>query len=102
MAERVKPGGWARIHIVILPPGERAAGIPPDTAAHPYEAWINGFAVEEAAIGEAVTLRTLSGRHVRGTLVEIDPGYSHSFGRPHRSMLAVGPSLKRLLDGTEE
>ena len=60
------------------------------------------IAVEEAAIGEAVTLRTLSGRHVRGTLVEIDPGYSHSFGRPHRSMLAVGPSLKRLLDGTEE
>jgi hypothetical protein len=102
MAQRVSPGEWARIHVEILPAGERAAGIPPDTAAHPYEAWINGFAQQEAALGEAVTIRTLSGRCVQGTLVEIDPGYSHGFGRPHGSLLAVGPSLKRLLDATEE
>jgi hypothetical protein len=102
MAERIKPGDWVRIHISILPAGERAAGIPADTAAHPYEAWINGFAEEEAVLEEDVTVRTLSGRRVRGTLVEINPGYSHTFGRPARALLAVGPSLKRLLTRAEE
>lgn len=97
MNESARPGDWVRIHVVILPAGERAPGIPPDTAAHPYEAWINGWAVEEAAVGEPVTVRTMAGRQVRGRLCEIRPGYRHGFGRPHPALSAVGPMLRRLL-----
>ncbi len=98
MLEQVKPGVWVRIHIVILSPAERAPGIPSDTASHPYEGWINGWLVEAARVGDRTTIRTLSGRLVLGTLVEARPGYTHGFGRPHPTLLAVGPSLKKLLE----
>jgi hypothetical protein len=94
----VKPGDWVRVHIVILSAGERGPGVPADTASHAYEGWINGWAVEGAQIGEPVTIRTMAGRVVQGTLVEAQPGYRHGFGRPHRALLGVGPSLKALLE----
>jgi len=102
MNDIAKPGDWARIHIVILEARERAPGIPPDTACHPYEGWINGWAVEEARVGEPVTVRTMAGRHVRGRLCEVHQGYRHGFGRPHPALLAVGPALRRLLDEGRE
>ncbi|MFH1573096.1 MAG: 2-amino-4-oxopentanoate thiolase subunit OrtA [Acidobacteriota bacterium] len=98
MSMGARAGDWVRIRVTILPAGERAPGIPADTASHPYQGWINGWAAHEAAIGERVTLRTLAGRTVEGTLVEVNPGYAHSFGRPHPALLAVGPSLKKLLE----
>jgi len=102
MPENVQPGDWVRIHIVILPARARAPGIPPDTASHPYDGWINGWATEKACIGEQTTIRTPAGRLVRGTLAEAGPGYRHSFGKPHPAMLAVGPSLRKLLEDGEE
>lgn len=98
MSDSAVPGDWVRIHVVILPPGDRAPGLPADTAAHPYEAWINGWAIEAASIGEPVTIRTMAGRRVRGRLCAVHPGYHHGFGRPHPALLAVGPGLRRLLD----
>lgn len=102
MNDTAKPGDWARIHIVILEAQERAPGIPADTACHRYEGWIKGWAVEEARVGEPVTVRTMAGRHVRGRLSEVHPGYHHGFGRPHPALLAVGPALRRLLDERRE
>jgi hypothetical protein len=75
-------GRWARVHRLVLPPDERAPGIPADTAAAPFEAWVNGWLEHEAAVGEQAIVRTASGRLVEGRLVEIDPAYRHSFGAP--------------------
>jgi 2-amino-4-ketopentanoate thiolase alpha subunit len=86
----VPRGRWGRIHRVELAPAERAAGIPADTAAVPFETWINGWLVDEAALGEAARLRTPAGRVVEGVLVEADPGYTHSFGSPPPSLHAAG------------
>ncbi|MBI4278933.1 MAG: 2-amino-4-ketopentanoate thiolase [Armatimonadetes bacterium] len=97
MAEQAQRGDWVRIHLVFLPAGERAPGVPADTAATSYEGWINGWTQEAARLGETVTIRTAAGREVRGRLVEITPGYHHTFGRPHPAMLAVGPSLRKML-----
>jgi len=97
MVYDAKSGDWVKIHNVILPAGERAPGIPADTASHPYECWINGWATEDARIGDCITIRTLAGRMVQGKVVEVQPGYGHGFGRPHPALLAVGPSLRSLL-----
>jgi hypothetical protein len=86
----VPRGRWARIHRLELDPVERASGIPEDTAAVPFETWINGWLVEEAAIGQAARLRTPAGRIVEGVLVEADPGYSHSFGTPPSPLQRAG------------
>lgn len=97
MSERIPSGVWVQVHEVLLRPAERAPGLPPETAAVPYEGWVKGFLTEPATPGELVTIQTLAGRRVTGTLVAADPGYSHSFGAPHPAVLSVGPALRQLL-----
>jgi len=48
----------------------------------PFEAWINGWARGDAPIGDTIEIRTLTGRVVEGELVELEPGYDHTFGSP--------------------
>jgi hypothetical protein len=93
----VRKGRWARIHRLELGPSERAPGIPPDTAAVPFESWINGWLVEDGAVGERAKLRTPTGRIVEGVLVEVDPGYSHSFGSPPPALQRAGRQARRRL-----
>jgi hypothetical protein len=94
-------GRWARIHRLELAPSERAPGIPEDTAVVPFETWINGWLVDDAAIGERATLRTPTGRIVEGILVEADPGYDHSFGSPPPALQRAGARAFGLLFGRE-
>lgn len=95
----VEKGRWARIHRLELGPSERAPGIPEDTAAVPFESWINGWLVEEAVIGERAQLRTTTGRIVEGVLVEADPGYNHSFGSPPPALQHAGEQARQRLFG---
>lgn len=82
-----------------LSPAERAPGLPPDTAAVPFESWINGWLVEPAEIGARARIRTPTGRIVEGELVEADPGYSHSFGAPPPALQQAGDRARELLFG---
>lgn len=83
-------GRWARVHRVELERGQRAPGLPADTAAVPFETWVNGWLVDGAALGEQARLLTPSGRIVSGRLVELDPGYRHSFGSPSAPLQEAG------------
>jgi 2-amino-4-ketopentanoate thiolase alpha subunit len=95
----VPSGRWARIHRLELSPSERAPGIPADTASVPFETWINGWLVDDTAIGELCRLKTPSGRIVEGVLVEADPGYHHSFGSPPAALQHAGGRAFELLFG---
>jgi hypothetical protein len=97
----VPRGQWGRIHRVELAPSERAPGIPPETAAVPFETWINGWLLNEAALGDVVRLRTPAGRIVEGVLVEAEPGYTHSFGSPPASLQLAGARAVARLFGRE-
>jgi len=85
--------------MVDLAPGERARGIPADTAAVPFESWINGWLVDDAAVGDRCLLRTPTGRIVEGELVEVDPGYDHTFGSPPAALQRAGTRAFELLFG---
>jgi 2-amino-4-ketopentanoate thiolase alpha subunit len=98
----VPRGQWARIHRVELAPSERASDIPEDTAAVPFETWINGWLVDEASLGEPVRLRTPAGRVVEGVLVEVAPGYTHSFGSPPSALQLAGARAWARLFGEEQ
>jgi hypothetical protein len=93
----VEKGCWARIHRIELGPSERAPGIPDDTAAVPFESWTNGWLVDDAVVGERAKVRTLSGRVVEGVLVEVSPGYSHSFGSPPAALQRAGEDARERL-----
>ncbi len=93
-----KKGEWVKIHDVILNPSDRAPSLPDDTKQVPFEMWLNGFLNHDAKIGEIVEITTLSGRKVKGTLVEINPRYTHDFGEPLPELLKIGPILKSMLE----
>jgi 2-amino-4-ketopentanoate thiolase alpha subunit len=98
---RLPPGRWVRVHRFELAASERAGGIPADTASLPFETWVNGWLAEEAALGERARIRTPTGRLVEGELVEIDPGYTHSFGSPPPALQRAGDRARELLFGRE-
>lgn len=75
-----KKGEWARIHVVVLEPAERAASLPEDTKHVPLEMWVKGTLTSDAEIGKSAAVVTKTGRLVTGTLLEVNPCYTHSFG----------------------
>lgn len=100
---KARAGQWVQIRRVVLPPGQRAPQVPPDTQAVPLELRAKGFLVEDAAaIGKEVTIRTYTGRTLRGELVAINPAYGHDFGEPVPELLAIGLELRARLDRLRE
>ncbi|HAQ56279.1 MAG TPA: 2-amino-4-ketopentanoate thiolase [Acholeplasmatales bacterium] len=76
----VKMGTWVRIHRILLAPADRAENLPEDTRKVPFELWVKGFLTADAEIGEAVEIRTVTGRTEHGTLETVEPSYRHDFG----------------------
>jgi len=99
--EDVGPGGragdWAELRLVLLGPGERAPGLSPETAGVPLEARVRGFLEHDAAVGEAAAVRTVLGRRVEGSLLEVLPPARQTFGRPVPELLEVGRELRALI-----
>ncbi|MCR4399108.1 MAG: 2-amino-4-oxopentanoate thiolase subunit OrtA [Firmicutes bacterium] len=96
-----RKGDWVQVHSVVLRPGERAPQVPPDTAAVPLEMRVKGFLLRDAAVGDEVEVRTMTGRIVAGRLVSVNPPYRHDFGEPIPELLAVGRELREILGGGE-
>lgn len=96
---KARMGDWVQIHNVVLPPGERAPQTPPDTQQVPFEMRLKGFLVDaEAEVGQDVTVETVIGRRIKGTLVAVNPAYPHSFGQPVAELLTIGRELRALIE----
>lgn len=93
-----KKGDWVQIHEIVLKPEQRTGKIPEDTKKVPLELWVKGFANQEAKLGELVEITTVTGRRVKGELVEINPAYTHGFGEQYvPELLQIGLQVKRIL-----
>lgn len=97
-----KKGDWVRIHDIVLTPEERAPQVPDDTKSVPLELWVKGFVENDAAIGDNVTVTTLTGRKVSGDLVEISPTYTHSFGDYVPELNKISAQLREILFGGDQ
>jgi 2-amino-4-ketopentanoate thiolase alpha subunit len=91
-----RAGDWAEVQLVLLAPGERAPGLPDDTAEVPLTARVRGFLERSAEVGQVAAVRTALGRRVEGTLLHVLPPERHSFGRPVPELLSVGVELRGL------
>lgn len=87
-------GDWVEISSVLLKPEERAKNIPPETAGHPLVMRTRGFALGEAACGDTIPVRTVTGRTLRGTLIEVNPAFRHDFGECVPELIHVRLRLK--------
>ena len=97
MTTLIEKGTWVEIHDVVLEAGERAPQIPEDTQEVPLEMRVKGFLLKPAAIGEEADIETLSGRQLRGKLVDVNPAYAHSFGAPIPELSTIGGEVRALL-----
>jgi len=91
---RCAPGDWVEVESILLEPADRSANLPDDTAAQPLRMWVKGFARTAAGVGDELTVETMTGREVTGVLVEVNPGYFHTFGKPAPELTAVGRDLR--------
>lgn len=94
MTVRCRPGDWVEVERVLLEPADRAANLPGDTAAQPLRVWVKGFARGDAQPGDTLTVETMTGREVTGVLTDVNPGYTHTFGRPASELTRVGRDLR--------
>jgi hypothetical protein len=76
----IAKGSWVLVHRNILEPSERAPQVPGDTRKVPLEMWVKGNLLADAEIGAEVEVITRTGRRERGTLLEVNPTYTHGFG----------------------
>ena len=97
MTELIEKGTWVEIHSVVLQANERAPQVPEDTRRLPLEMRVKGFLLAPATIGEDAEIETLSGRHLRGRLAEVNPAYTHSFGSPVPELSPIGCEVRALL-----
>ncbi len=92
-------GDYVTVYHIVLGPESRAPQAPDDTRACPLEMRVRGFLTADANLGEEVTVETITGRLVTGTLVEIAPTYTHSFGQHVPEIFAIGKQLRSMLFG---
>lgn len=97
MAELIEKGAWVEVHSIVLPAGERAPQIPEDTQQVPLEMRVKGFLMAPASLGDEVEIETTAGRHLRGTLIEVNPAYSHLFGAPIPELSTIGAEVRAML-----
>ena len=86
----VKAGTWVEVEKTILTPEQRAPQVPEDTRKTPYIMKVAGFLVSDAELNSEVTVKTLIGREVKGTLKTVNPYYDHSFGETVPELLTIG------------
>ncbi len=93
----VSHGAWVEVQRTLLGAGNRAAGVPDDTAATPLVMRVRGHLTEDQAhLGDTVTVRTLAGRDVSGELIDTAPRHVHDFGDTDPAVLASGLHLRKL------
>ena len=97
MDKIIAAGTWVEIYSVVLAPGQRATQIPDDTQQVPLEMRVKGFLATPEKQGEQVEIITPSGRRLRGTLVSVNPAYSHGFGAPIPELTGIGSEVRALL-----
>ena len=97
MTELIEKGTWVEIDTVVLNAGERAPQVPADTRRVPLEMRVKGYLLKPAAIGGNAEIETPSGRHLRGRLAEVNPAYTHSFGKPVPELSSIGREVRALL-----
>lgn len=97
-----KRGDWVRIHAVVLKADQRTGKIPDDTQKCDLEMWTKGRLLDDAEIGDTVKVRTAVGREQEGTLIEVNPYYTHSYGKFVPELIEIDEQLRAIRKGGDK
>lgn len=95
----IKKGSWVQIRQTVLNPADRAPQVPEDTKKVPLQLWVKGELMQDASLGDTITITTATGRMVTGELVAENPPYIHSFGNFVPELRMVGEQARTILSG---
>ena len=98
----VKKGEWVRIHRVVLKAEERTAKIPEDTKKTDLQMWTKGELLQDAEIGDEVEVKTAANRIEHGTLIEVHPYYTHSYGKFVPEIIEIDKQLREIMFGGDK
>ena len=93
----VEKNSWVSISKVILKPEERTGRIPEETKAVPFVMWVKGHLLEDAEIGDEVSIKTCTGRIETGTLETKNPQYELNYGKFIEELLDIDASVRSIL-----
>ncbi|MBB6630931.1 2-amino-4-oxopentanoate thiolase subunit OrtA [Clostridium algidicarnis] len=93
----IKKGTWVEIEEIVLEVKDRASNIPIETKATPLKCWIRGYCMEDCVLGEYVEVKTNIGRIAKGIVVEVEPGYYHTFGKYVSEISNIGIQAKEMI-----
>lgn len=93
----IKKGTWVEVEEIVLIPEERAKNIPEETKKTPLKCWIRGNCLNDCRLGDEVDVETNVGRIARGKVVDVEPGYYHSFGRYVSELGYIGKQARDMI-----
>ncbi len=93
----IKKGTFVEIETLVLDCPDRSSAIPEDTKKTQLKMWVRGFVNSDCEIGDVVEITTAIDRTIQGKVVEIEPDYSHDFGRYVNEISYIGKQAKDLL-----
>ena len=64
--------------------------------------WTKGFLQEDAEIGDEVTVITAANRVEKGTLIEVGPYYTHSYGKFVPEIVEIDKQLREIMFGGDK
>ena len=76
-----KKGQWVQIRSIVLEPKDRAPQVPDDTKETPFVMWCKGYLKADANLDAECEITTVTGREIKGILEQIEPSYTHGFGK---------------------
>lgn len=97
-----KKGDWVQITRIVIPAGNRASQVPEDTKKCNLEMWVKGFIQSDSQIGDEVEIITTTNRREAGTLCEVNPGYTHTYGKFVPELIQIQRQLRELIYEGEE
>jgi hypothetical protein len=93
----IEKGTWVEIVREVLSPEERSNAIPDETKKTPLIMWVRGNTLQPGRLGEEVEIETISGRKIKGKITQIEPSYTHSFGRYVGEVSYIGKQAREIL-----
>ena len=93
----IKKGTWVEVEEIVLTPKDRAVNIPDETKKTPLKCWIRGKCLSDCELGKDVQVETNVGRIARGIIVEIEPGYYHTYGKYVEEISNIGKQAREMI-----
>lgn len=93
----IKKGTWVEVEETVLIPVDRASNIPDETKKTPLKSWTRGKCLSDCKLGSEVKVETNIGRIAHGSVVEIEPGYYHTYGKYVEEISNIGKQAREII-----